>query len=60
MRTAKEHLRQFNELFTLDEREETKLKDPKARIPFSLSDLQMLGQALMKAFKLPLVGKEDE
>ena len=51
MRTAKEHLRQFNELFTLDEREETKLKDPKARIPFSLSDLQMLGQALMKAFK---------
>lgn len=43
MRTAKEHLRKFNELFTLDEREETKLKDPKVSIPFSLSDLQMLG-----------------
>ena len=39
MRTAYVHLEEFNELFTLDEREDTKLKDPRARILLSLSDL---------------------
>ena len=39
MRTAFVHLEQFNSMFGLDEREETKLLDPRARIPFSLSDL---------------------
>ena len=55
MRTAHAHLSEFNELFELNEREQTKLKDPKAGIPFSLSDLQTLGQALLKAFQTPLV-----
>ncbi len=32
MRTAQVHLKQFNELFTLDEREDIKLKDPKQSI----------------------------
>ena len=39
MRTAYVHLEEFNELFTLDERVDTKLKDPRARILLSLSDL---------------------
>ena len=39
MRTALVHLEQFNQLFTLDEREETKLKDAASRIPLSLADL---------------------
>ena len=39
MRTAHVHLHEFNQLFTYDEREETKLKDPRARILMSLSDL---------------------
>lgn len=39
MRTAHVHLEEFNELFSLDEREETKLKDPRSRILMSLSDL---------------------
>ena len=43
MRTAHVHLEQFNQLFTLDEREETKLKDAKSRIPLSIADLQTLG-----------------
>lgn len=60
MRTAHAHLTQFNELFELNEREETKLKDPKSGIQFSLSDLQTLGQALLKAFQVPIVTKEQE
>ena len=43
MRTALVHLEQFNQLFTLDEREETKLLDASARIPLSIADLQTLG-----------------
>lgn len=34
MRTAHAHLNEFNELFELNEREETKLKDPKSGIKF--------------------------
>lgn len=60
MRTSLHHLTEFNELFTLDEKEETKLVNPRARIPFSLSDLQTLGQALLKAFKEPLTDKVAE
>ena len=60
MRTAHVHLEQFNQLFTLDEREETKLKDAKSRIPLSIADLQTLGQALVKAFKTDLPAKEAD
>ena len=60
MRTALVHLEQFNQLFTLDEREETKLKDPSSRIPMSIADLQTLGQALMKAFKTDLTEKMND
>ena len=60
MRTAHVHLEQFNQLFTLDEREETKLKDAKSRIPLSIADLQTLGQALIKAFKTDLPAKETD
>ncbi len=57
MRTTLQHLKEFNELFTLDEKEETKLINPKVRIPLQLSDLQTLGQALLKAFNEPLSDK---
>jgi len=57
MRTAQVHLKQFNELFTLDEREDIKLKDPKMRILMTLSDIQTLSQALLKAFLKPVVTK---
>ena len=60
MRTAQVHLKQFNELFTLDEREDIKLKDPKQSILLTLSDLQTLGQALLKAFKVPISERQAE
>ena len=60
MRTALQHLKEFNELFTLDEKEETRLINPRARIPLQLSDLQTLGQALLKAFNEPLIDKDIE
>ena len=60
MRTALVQLQEFNELFMLDEREETKLKDPKTRILMSLSDLQTLGQALTKTFKTATSQREPE
>jgi len=45
-------------LFTLDDKEETTLIDPSIRIPLSLCDLQTLGQALIKAFRIPLAQRE--
>lgn len=42
-RMALSHLKKFNELFTLDEKEETALKDPRAEIPLTLNDLQTVG-----------------
>ena len=60
MRTAHVYLKEFNELFILDEKEETKFKDPKASIAFTLNDLQTLGHALLKAFREPLVTREPE
>jgi len=53
MRTAYSHLKDFNELFTLDDKQQTTLKDAKARIPLSLSYLETLGHALLKAFQSP-------
>ena len=41
-------------MFALDDKEETTLIDPSARIPLSLCDLQTLGQAMVKAFRVPL------
>ena len=50
MRKANQQLRDFNDLFTLNDRQETSLKDPKARITMSMSYLETLGHALLKAF----------
>ena len=54
LRTAHQHLTEFNDLFTLDDKEETSLIDPSARIPLSLCDLQTLGQAMIKAYRIPM------
>jgi len=58
MRTAFLHLREFNDHFSLDEKEEIKLANPNARISLSLSYLETLGHALLKAFSSPLLPKD--
>ena len=60
MKTSLMHLREFNEMFTLNEREEIKFKKPNARIPLTLSYLETLGHSLLKAFQMPLVPKDPE
>ena len=60
MRTALIHLRDFNDHFGRNEREEIMLKNPNARIQLTLSYLETLGHALIKAFQTPLVAKEPE
>ena len=60
MRKANQQLRDFNDLFTLNDRQETSLKDPKARITMSMSYLETLGHALLKAFQQPLLVKDPE
>lgn len=43
MRTAHVYLKDYNEHFYLDEREETRFVDAKKHLSFTLSDLQTLG-----------------
>ena len=50
-------LEQFNDYFILDETSTTRLRDPSERIVFTLSDLQTLGQSLLKSFARPLTKK---
>ena len=60
MRTAMLHLREFNDHFARNEREEIMLKNPNSRIQLSLSYLETLGHALLKAFQTPLQSKEPD
>ena len=60
MKTAYQQLRGFNDLFALNDKQETSLKNPKMHIAFSLVYLEALGHALLKAFQQPLLPKDPE
>ena len=55
---AFDQLSHFNNYFELDELSNTRFKEQDAKVIFMLSDLQTLGQALVKAFQQPLTKKQ--